>query len=93
MKTLGNTNDGGLLVEMSPLEAKWFRLLEESAKENNLSMVHASVSRFEPSGEDMSPHFQAIALWVRARFAVNELQQTVDECALLMGGWPKKKDG
>lgn len=78
MKLIGTTDQGGLLYEFTAHEAKLFKLAQDAVK--GLWTIECYQAERPVDGVQMDPVFESLALWIRARFAVNALQRVVDEC-------------
>lgn len=75
MKTVGNTNDGKILVEMSKAEHESFVELQVAVEEGTRgTMFMRDIKALR--GIDLTEVFGAIKLYVESRFYVNEMKET-----------------
>ena len=78
MKTLGHSPNGGIIIELTPKEARALHLAEKTLS----GAVHWEIF-CSPSGpSDEAPIaniFKALYGWIGTKMAVNELQKRVDQ--------------
>lgn len=87
MKTTGNTVEGKLLVEMSKQEHEAFKELEAAVDGlTSSTMFHTDMKALR--GLDLSDTFQAITLYVKARFLATEIKDMGEQFESLL----KKKE-
>lgn len=77
MKHLGNSPDGGVIVEMNPMELKAFKRLHAACTGKSFSF-----DDFTPCSEfmnmDLSHPLEMVSAFALTRFRLTELEQSVD---------------
>ena len=88
MKTLGRSECGGFIVEMSLYEHNGFQLLREAAEGLGFDGYMGRSMQFEdkPLDVDLYQTLEAIRSWVALRFRLNDIQDDVKHLESVLSG-------
>ena len=78
MKTIGRTNEGNVLVEMTDGEHRIFKELEVAARGTTLGAMMGSDLRHMNIDSDLEKTFSVIRAFTDGRFRVNSLRDMID---------------
>lgn len=97
MKTVGRTNDGGHLVELSDMEYKTLMRLWYTV-EGNDDYVYWFYDEDARAGAtpgviDLADTFLSIRRWIESRFMINEMQRQVNGLKRLLSPDRVYRDG
>lgn len=76
MKTLGETSDGGAIVEMDRYEHELLSKLEQAVREETPDQVFGQRAKLR--GDDLSLALRAIATWVSLKRDVTALKKGIE---------------
>ena len=87
MKTIGITNEGGILVELTSTEAEVLAQAQNAAAGlSYYQWAKSSPLRAGLRNGDVVPVFNALTYWVNARMQVVQMQVMVDDFRALLHG-------